>query len=284
MGAAQFLSRLRWSPDDEITVLYVIPEATRSGVEEPFNDSLKQIKQDIAPRILDATAGELKDRPAKIRTVVATGHPDNAIVNAAMLVPVDMVVMGARGIKGMKSLFLGSVTRATAITSPTPVLVIRRPQWKASGLLKILYATDGSEYALAAGKLLARIPFPTDSEVTILHAAGSSFADIPERYYLEIADRVKEIAAKITEMEYRRAEGIMNDARGCLEGKFAKMSDLVRSGDPAEVILNAAGSMGADIIALGSSGMRGVRGMLGSVSRRILGQAACSVLIGKTAE
>jgi nucleotide-binding universal stress UspA family protein len=115
-----------------------------------------------------------------------------------------------------------------------------------------------------------------------MHVAGSSFADIPERYYLEVGDRVKEIVAKITGMELQRAEGIMNDARGLLEGKFAKVSDLVKSGDPSEMILNAAGSAGADIIALGSSGMRGLKGMLGSVSRRVLGHAACSVLIGKT--
>jgi nucleotide-binding universal stress UspA family protein len=198
IGAAQFLSRLRCSPDDEITVLYVIPEQPLSGAGGSYSAGLKQIKQEIAPKILDATIEELKDLKAKISTVVATGHPDKAIIDAALLVRMDMIVMGARGIKGMKSLFLGSVTRATAINSPVPVLVTRTPQWKASGPLKILYATDGSEAALDTGKLLTRIPFHEDSEVTIMHVSGSSFADIPERFYLEVADRVKEIAAKIT--------------------------------------------------------------------------------------
>jgi nucleotide-binding universal stress UspA family protein len=282
IGAAQFLSRLRCSPDDEITVLYVIPEAPLSDADKSHYADLVRVKKEIAPKILDATVEELKDLKAKISTVVAAGHPDKAIIDAAILVRMDMIVMGARGIKGMKSLFLGSVTRATAINSPTPVLVTRKPQWKATGPLKVLYATDGSEAARDTGRLLARIPFPEGSEVAIMHVAGSSFADIPERYYLEVGDRVKEIVAKITGMELQRAEGIMNDARGLLEGKFAKVSDLVKSGDPSEMILNAAGSAGADIIALGSSGMRGLKGMLGSVSRRVLGHAACSVLIGKT--
>jgi nucleotide-binding universal stress UspA family protein len=282
IGAAQFLSRLRCSPDDEITVLYVIPEVPTSDAEESYYADLLSVKKEIAPKILDATIDKLKDLKAKINTVVAAGHPDKAIIDAAVLVRMDMIVMGARGIKGMKSLFIGSVTRATAIKSPVPVLATRAPQWKASGPLKILYATDGSEAARETGKLLARIPFPENSEVTIMHVSGSSFADIPERFYLEVEDRVKEIAAKITEMEYRRDEGIIHDARGILEGKFAKVSDLVKSGDPSEMILNAAGSVGADIIALGSSGIRGLKGMLGSVSRRVLGHAACSVLIGKT--
>jgi nucleotide-binding universal stress UspA family protein len=283
LGAAQFLSRFRCSSDDEITVLYVIPGAPHSGEDGPQYADLMQVKKGIAPKILDATVAELKDLRAKISTVVATGHPDKAIIDAAALVPMDMIVMGARGIRGLRSLFLGSVTRATAITSPTPVFVARKPQWKASGPLKVLYATDGSEFALETGRLLARIPFPEESEVTIMYVSGSSFADIPERFYLEVADRVKEIAAKITEREYRSAEVIMHDARAFLEGKFAKVSDLVKSGDPAEMILNTAESLGADVIALGSSGMRGLKGMLGSVSRGVLGHAACSVLIGKAA-
>jgi nucleotide-binding universal stress UspA family protein len=282
IGAAQFLSRFRCSPDDEITVLYVIPEAPLSDEEASHYADLMSVKKEIAPKILDATVEELKDLKAKISTVVAAGHPDKAIIDAAVLVRMDMIVMGARGIKGLKSLFIGSVTRATAINSPVPVLVTRTPQWKASGPLKILYATDGSEAARDSGKLLTRIPFPEDSEVTIMHVSGSSFADIPERFYMEVEDRVKEIAAKITEMEYRRDEGIIDDARELLEGKFAKLSDLVKKGYPSEMILSAAESVGADIIALGSSGMRGLKGLLGSVSRRILGHAVCSVLIGKT--
>ena len=283
IGAAQFLSRFRCSSDDGITVLYVIPGSPLSGEEGPQYADLMQVKKGIAPKIMDATVAELKDLKAKISTVVATGHPDKAIIDAAALMPMDMIVMGARGIKGMKSLFLGSVTRATAITSPIPIFVTRAPQWKASGPVKVLYATDGSDFALETGRLLARIPFPADSEVTIMYVTRSDFVDIPERFYLEVADQVKETAAKITGMEYRRAEGIMRDARAFLEEKFAKVSDMVKSGDPAEMILNAAESLGADVIALGSSGMRGLKGMLGSVSRRVLGHATCSVLIGKTA-
>jgi nucleotide-binding universal stress UspA family protein len=282
IGSAQFLSRFRCSSDDEITVLYVIPETPLTGTDGPEYADLMRVKKGIAPKILDATVAELKDLKARISTMVATGHPDKSIVNAAALVPMDMIVMGARGISGMRSLFLGSVTRATAINSPTPIFVTRAPQWKASGPVKVLYATDGSSLALETGRLLARIPFPEESEVTIMYVTRSDFADIPERFYLEVADRVKETAAKITAMEYRRAEGIMRDARAFLEEKFAKVSNIVKSGDPAETILKAAESLGADVIALGSSGMRGLKGMLGSVSRRVLGHAPCSVLIGKT--
>lgn len=284
IGAAQFLSRLRCSPDDEITLLYVIPEAPLSDAGREYYADLKKIKQEIAPRILDATVDKLRDVRAKINTLVASGHPDKAIIDTALLIPMDLIVLGARGIKGMRSFLLGSVTRATAIASPIPVLVIREPQWNASGPLKVLYATDGSRFALETGRLLEELPLPEGSEVTIMHVAGSSFADIPERFYLEMGDRVKEIAERTTEAEYGRAGDIMQNARELLAGKFPKMDHIIKHGDPSQMILDAAASPGADIIALGSSGMRGLRGMLGSVSRRVLGHAPCSVLIGKVTE
>jgi nucleotide-binding universal stress UspA family protein len=57
--------------------------------------------------------------------------------------------------------------------------------------------------------------------------------------------------------------------------------ELVRFGDPSEEILKVAETLNADIIAVGSSGMRGIKGMLGSVSRYVMNHTACSVLIGK---
>ena len=53
-------------------------------------------------------------------------------------------------------------------------------------------------------------------------------------------------------------------------------------GDPSEEILNAANEIKADIIVVGSKGMKGFRGVVESLSRYILSVADCSVLIGKT--
>jgi nucleotide-binding universal stress UspA family protein len=168
IGAAQFLSRLRCSPDDEITVLYVIPEAPLSDADESHYADLMRIKKEIAPKILDATIDELKDLKAKISTVVATGHPDKAIIDAAVLMRMDMIVMGARGINPFRS-----VTRRRL--SFGSILVTRKQQWKASGPLMV--CTPQTVLGrFETGRLLARIP-ARGSEVTIL-CIRSSFADI----------------------------------------------------------------------------------------------------------
>ena len=131
------------------------------------------------------------------------------------------------------------------------------------------------------GKVLSSIPFPDDTEVTILNVVFPVFTDIPERFALEINDRIKKMVAGTREAELKDSEKITDKARQYLSEKFKAIEVISRFGDPSVEILKAAETEKADIIAVGSSGMRGIRGMLGSVSRYVMNHAGCSVLIGK---
>jgi len=53
-------------------------------------------------------------------------------------------------------------------------------------------------------------------------------------------------------------------------------------GDAAEVVVRRADEIGADLIVVGSKGMRGTRRILGSVPNRVAHKAGCHVLIAKT--
>ena len=56
----------------------------------------------------------------------------------------------------------------------------------------------------------------------------------------------------------------------------------VREGEPADEIVRAAEEAGADLIVVGTRGMTGLRRLLlGSVARRVLYRAKCSVLIAR---
>lgn len=280
-GAAKFLARLQFSPDDEITLLHVISDVPFKDDRESYYASLKMIKQEIAPRILDSTVNNLKPINAKISTALLDGHPDRIITEAAIDSDMDLIVMGARGVKGIKSLLIGSVTRGVAINSSKPLLVIKSPQWKKTGTLKILHAADGSDHAIRTGKLLTSLPFPADAEITVLNVIGTAHIDIPERFWMEVDERMKVEVANIREREFGVSDQVVKKAREILSKRFSKIAISIKFGDPSIEILNAAEELDADIVAVGSSGMRGVKGMLGSVSRSILGHAECSVLIGK---
>lgn len=281
--AAKFLTKLNLSSEDGIAILHVI-----SGI--PFQDamgfdysSLKQIKQEIASKIIEAAINIIKPVKAKINTKIKDGYPDKTIIDMAEDLNTDMIVMGAKGLKGVKALLIGSVTRSVAINSSKPVLIIKPPQWEVPDNLKILFPTDGSVYAEETGRFLTSIPFYDNTEITVLHVIQSGL-DIPERFHIEIDESIKKIATEIRSIALKESEKIIARSRKFLSERFTKINGLTEDGDPTLEILNTAKKLKVDIIAVGSKGMRGIKGMLGSVSRHILGHSECSVLIGKTSK
>jgi nucleotide-binding universal stress UspA family protein len=279
--AAKFLTRFNFSSEDEIIVLHVISRVSFKDDRESYYAAVRQIKQEIAPRILDATVNVLSPVSAKISTAIVDGYADKSIIDVAVDADVDLIVMGARGLKSIKSFFLGSETRSVAINSPKSTLVVKSPRLEASGGMKILFATDGSDCADAAGRLLASMPFPDDTEITILNVAWSALADIPERFAMEVDSRIKDIVAKARTSEFIESEKLIEKAQKFLSGRFTKINGMTKVGNVSEEILSVAEKLNPDIIAVGSRGLRGIKGMLGSVSRNILGHSKCPVLIGK---
>ncbi len=138
-GAANFLTCLNLSSEDEITIFHAIcwvPSIQPLQVwfpqkwyhkefdEVSYYNVLKLIKKEIAPRIIDSVSRVLQPVKAKISTaIVECSSPDDCIIDAAVNSDMDMIVMGARGIRGIKSFFIGSVTKEVSIKSPKPVLI-----------------------------------------------------------------------------------------------------------------------------------------------------------------
>ncbi len=65
-------------------------------------------------------------------------------------------------------------------------------------------------------------------------------------------------------------------------GQGLKAEAHAAQGNPDDVILDAAAEVGADLIVVGSKGMRGARRYLGSVPNSVAHRADCAVLIVKT--
>ena len=281
-GAAKFLTGLNFSADDEINALHVISWVPVVSEWELLYDNFQEIRDKLVPGILDSMTGILKATGAKVNGIFTEGVADKAIIDSSVDSGADLIVMGAKGLRGLESYIVGSVTKAVAVRSHKPVLAVKPPQWERSGGLKVLFATDGSEHSIAMAKTLAMFPFPEKTEIKLLSVICSALTDIPGRFAVEINDRLKNIVAAEREREFGEAVKTMDETMASLGGRFGKVDKIIKQGDPSEEILKAAEEMKADIIAVGSSGMSGVKGMLGSVSRYVLNHSACSVLIGKT--
>jgi nucleotide-binding universal stress UspA family protein len=281
-GAAGFLAALDFSPDDEIIILHAISYVPFQNSTLSYEAAIRRVKEETGAKILDSAVEALRNSKAKISTALVDGYSDMAISDAAAESSANLIVMGSRGLQGIKSLVVGSATRSVATTSPKPLLVVKPPQWARKEGLKILFATDGSDYAAATANLLISLPLRSDTEITALNVTSSSFADIPARFAIEVDDRVKKEVADVRAAEFADADRIIDLVLTTLRGRFTNLGGMKKVGDPSLEILDAAAALKADIISVGSRGLRGIRGALGSVSRHVLNHAECSVLIGKT--
>jgi nucleotide-binding universal stress UspA family protein len=276
--SAKFLTRLRLTPDDNIIVLHVISEIP---FEDDYKAQIRRVIKRVAPQILSTAADILKPVKAKVLTIEEEGYPSTVIAETAEKSGCDLIVMGARGVRGVKAFFLGSTTRAVAIDATRPVLVTHSPLKQPGGRMKVLFATDGSDSANTTALFLASLPLPDDTEVTVLHVVRSVVSEIPRKYLGEMDIPLKEEMSRVEMRQATESEKIVRDAVASLAGKLPVVRGMTGSGDPSSEILREAEALDADIVAVGSRGLRGVKGMLGSVSRRVLGRAACAVFIGK---
>jgi len=277
-AAAHFLSRFDFSSHDEIIVLHVVSEIP---YDDDYHAQIRHVIKKVAPKILHSALRLLKPVKAHLSSREEEGIPDTTILQVVEDTGADLAVMGARGLKSIKSFLLGSVTRSVAINSPQPVLVIKALKGERSEKMRVLFATDGSSSSLATAAFLGSLPFPEAAELVLMNVAWSAASDIPERFVMEVDDKIKEHVARARSIEMEASERIIDQTKPHLGKRFTKITDISKGGDPSMEIIDEAERMNADIIAVGSRGLKGVRGMLGSVSRRILGHAHCSVLIGK---
>ena len=145
--------------------------------------------------------------------------------------------------------------------------------------MKILIATDGSEYSQAAVNESCRMVIRSeDADVLIVSAyenaypmAAEPFA-ISADYYQQLDDAVRE-----------QASGFLESARNQIKSHFPEadfpLNTEVLRGSPAQQIVERAEEWGADLIVVGSHG-RGFWGrLLGSVSNAVVHHATCSVLV-----
>lgn len=148
--------------------------------------------------------------------------------------------------------------------------------------MKILIATDGSEFSASAIDEVCRKIFKPRDEIRIAavvepltHIVGAPFGVVDE-YYHELMSEARNQATEFLkqgEAHVRRAF------------PNANLSIEILTGAPAQAIVEKAEKWGADVIAVGSHG-RGfwARTMLGSVSSGVVSHAPCSVLVVRKPE
>jgi len=148
-------------------------------------------------------------------------------------------------------------------------------------IMKILLATDGSDYSNLAAEELAARPLPPNSGVHIVsvYSVTSLIAGVPEQTggWSNVWEEVAPYVRKMAEEAVSKAAELLKEKQPGLT-----VSTRVIEGLPKEEILQEAENIGADLIVVGSHGRGAVaRFLLGSVSQAIALHAKCSVEIAR---
>lgn len=150
--------------------------------------------------------------------------------------------------------------------------------------MKVLLATDGSEFSERAAGSIAERPWPAGSEVRVLSAVELILPATRALLEPPFIDSAFIESARADAM--KRSQDAIAHARQILSATALNVSESISVllGTPKSIILDEAARWGADVIVLGSHGHRGVdRFLLGSVSEAVAMHARCSVeVIRKT--
>jgi nucleotide-binding universal stress UspA family protein len=112
--------------------LSVFHQVTIAGIEPTFSTvqllhTSRIIQKEYHERILSTAVTKIMSihPDLKVTTRLSEGHPADKIIELAEAEHCDLIVMGSRGLGGLKEMFLGSVSDKVADHASCPVLIVR---------------------------------------------------------------------------------------------------------------------------------------------------------------
>jgi nucleotide-binding universal stress UspA family protein len=238
----------------------------------------------------------LRDAGYKTQSIMKAGNPAATINEYAEEIGASLIVIGAIGLRAALNILLGGVAQQVVEYSNCPVLVVRAPY---SGLKRVLLVVDGSESSLKAVNYLAQpcqgglrkrcAWLPPSAEIDLMHVLPPPISDEvalrawalgPEALYPTPVIPIDKTALEAS--EERNGEHLLQDVSKNLENAGLEPRSLLVRGDAANEIIHRIQEQHIDLVVCGSRGLSAVSGwLLGSVSRKLVHYAGCSVLIVK---
>jgi nucleotide-binding universal stress UspA family protein len=278
--AAQLIGQLAWPDGSAIRVLAIVQPvfdltigmpalAISAGVVEELATAVRA----EAVRVTTATARTLEAAGRIVESAVGEGRPASVIVDDAKEFGADLVVVGSHGRGPVAATLLGSVSAEVAESAPCSVLVARSPS-----VSRLVLADDRSEHSDAARHLVATMP-----GFRGLHVHAMTVHERAPAWYgwltPESSAEVQAFEDAWDENRVELAAFVERESKGLSEAGLVATGG-VREGDPATEIVASAREDNADLVVMGSRGRTRLSSIvLGSVSRKVLSHAPCSVLL-----
>lgn len=148
-------------------------------------------------------------------------------------------------------------------------------------MMKILLAIDGSKSAQAALRMIPIQVRPEGNQVRVLHV----LEEISSYLSADLIPHGVRITPNIERDRREQGNKLLQQAAATLRKQGFRTSQALETGDPKEKIIQHAARWGADLIILGSLGLKGLsRFLMGSISEGVTRHAPCSVEVVRTRE
>lgn len=201
---------------------------------------------------------------------VIQGEPHEVVPDLARQIEADLIVMGTHGRKGVRRMFMGSVTAGVIIHSPCDVLVVKRKCEECTGEYhRVLVPYDGSRLSKKAVERVVDIADPHKADATILYVIPRYEEMVGFFKTKSIEDKLREEATKVV-ME---AEKIASE-------NGVSANTVIDDGVAEERIVETARDLSSDLIVLGSHGWHAIdKSIIGSTAERVIAHADVPVLV-----
>jgi len=255
-----------------LKLLHVVNEASLKSVRELIrsHDAAEAKLIADAQRQLDAIRTEIVEKTQVVAiSRVTIGLVLEEILSAAE--HADLLVLGARGANSFHDLLVGSTADRLLRVYKGAVLLVKRPP--RDSYRRVLVPIDFSRHSIAALKMALLIA--PNAEIWVVHAFAMPFDG--ERH---IVDELDDEMERYCDEARQRALSLIGNLMRESNDDRHRFVRVVERGDAASLILAKEAEYQVDLIVMGKHGQSVVEEMLlGSVTRHILADSKCDVLI-----
>lgn len=254
-----------------VVTSYTMPAAMFAEGMVPPQPVYDELVKECEPLIEQAKATALDVAPdLEISHAVVEGNPAQVLIDYSRRA--KMIVLGSRGLGGIKGMVLGSVSAAVASHAFSPVVVTREDTDRLDQTGPVVVGVDGSEISTKA------------TEWAFAEASARGTTLVAVHTWMDPQVQAAAAGIALSEDDWKQLE---EQQLGTLSERLAGFADrypdvTVERSVTRDRAVRAlvAKSENAQLVVVGSHGRGGFAGMvLGSTSRAMLQAAPCPVMV-----
>lgn len=149
-----------------VTVLHVVPsQVSAEGMTAKWEEGGRTLATAIKNLDLD---------PARVTAVLREGDPKDVVVKVADEIDASLIIMGSRGLKGLKAILENSVSQYVFQLASRPMLLVKDDLYVIRGIKRVLVALDKSDSAKEGLRLAVNLLRDIKgSEITLVHSVSN---------------------------------------------------------------------------------------------------------------